>query len=211
MTDFYRPDPRIGPLLDRFNIAKKDDATSPEDLKREIYQYGKRRCDIEASRDNLVYYLGFAFEVNRALDLDSLALAGLLSLPIEAFASIFEQDEDVPTGLIDCLRHALKQPAVLEWASAKGAWLQWKRLEGLYRDEVEAFRRSDAYRRPGWRTRSISPAQHYLIGEICRIGDIEPPALATRGQAFDFISKQGGNPRFWVEPPLPTAWWEIDE
>ena len=45
------------------------------------YQYRKRRCDVEASPDNLKYHLGFAFEVNKALDLPSLALTGLLSLP----------------------------------------------------------------------------------------------------------------------------------
>ena len=209
MHDFVRPDHRLEQLLKHFESADDEPVSSLSNLKREIHQYGKRRCDVEASRDNLVYYLGFAFEANHALDLDSLAITGLLSLPMEAFAAIFQgEDEELPPLLTDYLRYALEQPAVLEWARAKGTWLQWRRLEVLYREAVDDFLNSNAFHRPGWRKRTITRAQHYLIGEICRLSDLKIPALATRGQAFEFIRRHGGNPRFWIEPPIPEAWWE---
>ena len=203
----YRPDHRIQALLDQFGIEENAAITPLSDLRREIHQYGKRRCDAEASRDNLKYYLGFAFEVNQALDVDSLALAGLLSLPWQAFATLFMDVSRVPDRVIDGLRRALTNPSVLEWAQAQGVWLQWKRLEAIYRQEVDDFRNSDAYGQKGWRRRSITRPQHYLIGEIHRVLGVQLPALATRGQAFDFIAANGGNPRFLFEPPVPARWW----
>ncbi len=209
MTTHYRPDHRIRGLLEQFGVDE-DTAIAPlRDLKREIHQYGKRRCDVEASRDNLKYYLGFAFEVNSALDLDSLALTGLLSLPWEAFIAVLKEDDvREPAQVIGALRLALMRPAVLEWARTQGIWLQWQRLEAIYRQEVEDFRNSDAFRQPGWRRKRITRAQHYLIGEIHRILGVPVPALATRGQAYDFIAAHGGNPRFRAAPPIPAKWWE---
>jgi hypothetical protein len=207
MSDPYRPDHRIRDLLDRIGIEEAAAVTPLNDLRREIHQYGKRRCDKEASRDNLTYYLGFAFDVNDALNLDSLALTGLLSLPWEAFTSTFEGGAGKPVRLIDGLRLALVQPAVIEWARAQGVWLQWKRLEAIYREAVEDFRNSDAFRQPGWRRKRVTRAQHYLIGEIHRILGVPVPALATRGQAYDFIAANGGNPRFLTAPPVPARWW----
>lgn len=203
----YRPDHRIRSVLEQFGIDQDEAITPLSELKQEIHQYGKRRCDNEASRDNLVYYLGFAFEVNRALDLDSLAFAGLLSLPTEAFSSLFDP-ERLPTRLIDALRYALAQPAVRDWARAQGTWLQWKRLEAIYRREVDDFRSSDAFDRTGWRRKTITPGQHYLIGEIHRILGVPMPSLSNRGQAYEFIAGHGGNPRFLTAPPVPTCWWE---
>lgn len=205
----YRPDHRIQGLLERFGIEEETEVTPLFDLKREIHQYGKRRCDVEASRDNLKYYLGFAFEVNQALDLDSLALTGLLSLPWEAFSAVLKEEVRVPARLIDALRIVLAQPAVLEWAQEQGTWLQWKRLEAIYRKEVDDFRNSEASGRPGWRRKGITRPQKYLIGEIHRILGVEVPALATRGQAYDFIAASGGNPRFAVEPSVPAQWWQV--
>ncbi|URD59906.1 hypothetical protein M8312_08795 [Sphingomonas sp. KRR8] len=207
----FQPDHRIRSVLAQFVLGEEAAVTPLAELKREIHQYGKRRCDKEASRDNLIYYLGFAFEVNEALGVDSLALTGLLSIPSEGFASIFENANDldeVGDRLVDALRFALSQPAVLAWARAKGVWLQWKRLEVVYRKEVIDFRNSDAFHRPGWREKSITKAQHYMIGEIVRLLGVAKPTLATRGEAFDFIAHHGGNPRFLVEPPAPANFWE---
>lgn len=207
----FQPDHRIRSVLAQFGLDEEAAVTPLSELKREIHQYGKRRCDKEASRDNLIYYLGFAFAVNEALDVDSLALAGLLSIPSEGFASIFENSDgfdEVGDRLVDALRYALSQPSVLEWARAKGVWLQWKRLEVVYRKEIIDFRNSDAFDRPGWRERSITKSQHYMIGEIVRILGVAKPRLATRGEAFNFIAYHGGNPRFLVEPPVPANFWE---
>lgn len=207
----FQPDHRIRSVLAQFGFDEGAAVTPLANLKREIQQYGKRRCDKEASRDNLIYYLGFAFEVNEVLDLDSLALTGLLSVTSAGFASIFEKSDDVDRmgdRLVDALRFVLSQPSVLEWARAKGVWLQWKRLEVVYRKEVIDFRNSDAFNRPGWREKSITKAQHYMIGEIGRILGVVKPTLVTRGEAFAFIAYHGGNPRFLVEPPAPANFWE---
>lgn len=204
----FRPDHRLRPLLAQFQIEEETAITPLADLKREIHQYGKRRADVEASRDNLKYYLGFAFEVNGALDLDSLALAGLLSLPWRAFDVFFKDRVSVPDRLIHGLRAILRDPVALAWARAQGAWLQWTRLEAIYRQEVEDFRASDAFNRKDWRRKSITRAQHYLIGEIHRVLGVPIPVLATRGQAFDFIAAHGGNPRFLAPPSVPLRWWQ---
>ena len=207
----YQPDHRIRSVLAQFGFDEGATITPLHVLKKEIYQYGERRCDKEASRDNLKFYLGFAFEVNKALDIDSLAWSGLLSLPLQAFATVFNKAvEPAEDGdhLIHAIRYILSQPAVLEWARAKGIWLQWKRLEAVYRKEIIDFRNSDAFHRAGWRRRSITAAQHYMIGEIGRILGVPKPELATRGQAFNFIADHGGNPRFLVEPPVPADFWE---
>lgn len=202
----YQPDHRVRALLASFGTDEDATVTTLADLKRESRQYGKRRCDDEASLDNLKYYLGFGFEANKALDIDSLAFTGLLSLPAAALLSIFNAGHHGSTSFVDLIRFALEHPALREWARAKGAWLQWKRLEAVYRREVEDFRNSDAFARPGWRRKSITRDQHYLIGEIKRILATPDPKLATRGQAYDFIAAHGGNPRFLVEPPLPAEW-----
>jgi hypothetical protein len=201
-----RPDHRIRPLLERFGVDEDKAITPLDDLKREIYQYGKRRCDVEASRDNLKYYLGFAFEVNQALDIDSLALTGLLTLPAWVVFGIIGEGSRSPVTVLDVLRVALLRPPVIDWAREQGTWLQWKRLEAIYRQEVDDFRASDAFQRPGWRRKSVTRRQHYLIGEIRRILGVESPALATRGQAYDFIASHGGNPRFLTKPPVPAAY-----
>lgn len=204
MSQSNIPDHRLRPLLDRLRKACLIEPAPLEELKREIYQYGQRRCDAEASLDNLKYYTGFAFEVNGALDLPSLALTGLLSMPADAFASLFE--DELPATVVDLLRVALARPDVLEWATQMGIWLQWKRAEAIYRAEVTDFKNSDAFHGRTWRGRSVSPRQFYLIGEIKRILGVELPVTRNRGEAFDFIDRHGGNPRFLNEPAFPGEW-----
>src|SRR5690606_15518431 len=131
MSQSNTPDHRLQGLLERLGKACLIEPAPLEELKREIYQYGRRRCDAEASLDNLKYYAGFAFEVNDALDLPSLALTGLLSMPADAFASLFE--DELPATVVDLLRVALARPDVLEWATQMGIWLQWKRAAAVYR------------------------------------------------------------------------------
>ena len=201
----YRPDSRVRALLERFAPAADECLVPLADLKREVYQYGKRRCDVEASRDNLKFYMGAAFEVNEALDIDSLAMTGLLSLPASVFLSLFA---GAPKGTVaDLCRAALAYPRLHLWAIEKGVWLQWKRLEALYRAETEEFRNSEAFHRPGWRKKNVTRDQRYMIGEIRRLLGIEVPPLVNRGEVFTFIETHGGNPRFRVEPLLPATWW----
>lgn len=207
MRSPYQPDHRIRGLLDRFGVTEDHAITQLTDLKREISGYGKRECDKVASRDNLVYYLGAAFEVNRALDLDSFALTGLLALPLDEFEELaFSDEENPPATLIDAIRHVLSMPPVLAWARAQGIWMQWKRLDAIYQSEVDEFRNSDAFVDKKWRRKGISPAQHYIIGEIERLTGVSRPVVNNRGEAWEYIAAQGGNPRFLVAPPIPGHW-----
>lgn len=209
MPTMKYPDPRLRDLLARFDGDEEElGAVVPlEDLKREIRQYGKRRCDVEASRDNLKYYLGFAFEVNGGLDLDSLALTGMLSVPWSALEARLQGPNSGQETSVEAIRRALEEPDLREWCLAQGTWLQWRRLEAIYRQEIVDFRQSDAFHRKGWRSKIISRPQHYLIGEIHRILNKSKPGLATRGEAYDYIAAAGGNPRFWQAPPAPEPWW----
>lgn len=207
MRSPYQPDHRIRGLLDRFGVTEDSEITTLADLQREVSAYGKRECDKVASRDNLVYYLGAAFEVNRALDLDSFALTGLLALQLNEFEELaYSNEANPPAKLIDAIRHVLAMPPVLAWARAQGIWMQWKRLEKIYRSEVDDFRKSDAFLDKKWRRKGISPAQHYIIGEIERLTGVSRPVLTNRGEAWEYIAAQGGNPRFLNAPPIPVHW-----
>ena len=209
MAAIKYPDPRIRGMLAKFDEDEEQlgEMVSLADLKREIRQYGKRRCDVEASRDNMKYYLGFAFEVNGGLDLDSLALTGLLSVPWSALEARLQGPNSCQETFVEAIRRALEVPDLRDWCLAQGTWLQWQRLEAIYRQETEDFRQSDAFHRTGWRKKSITLPQHYLIGEINRILGTPIPRLATCGEAHDYIAAAGGNPRFWQAPPAPEPWW----
>lgn len=57
-----------------------------------------------------------------------------------------------------------------------------------------------------WRSETVTGPQHYIIGEIERCLSLTAPAFGNRGQAFEWIKEQGGNPRFLTPPsppPLP--------
>lgn len=204
------PDGRVLTLLETFEIdeSAEQPLVPPAEIRHEIKQYGKRRCDVEASRDNLKYHLGYAFEAHDALDFPSLALTGLLAMEPGHFSRIFDdvEEEDVDETVLGMLRYALAKPDVLAWCTQMGVWLQWKRLEVVYHIEVTAFKKSDAFKRSGWRRKSATSNQRYLIGQICRILDIPVPKIVQRGQAFNFIDSHGGNPRFWIEPAKPAPW-----
>lgn len=210
MSAIKYPDARLRDLLARFDEDEEqlNEIVPLEDLRREIRQYGKRRCDVEASLDNLKYYLGFAFEVNGGLDLDSLALTGLLSVPWSALEKRLDGPISPAETFVEAMRRALEQPQLREWCLAQGTWLQWRRLEAIYRQQTDDFRQSDAFHREGWRKKGITLPQHYLIGEIHRILGTPRPRLATCGEAFEYIAAAGGNPRFWQAPPAPESWWD---
>lgn len=210
MAAIKYPDPRIRGMLAKFAEDEEQlgDMVPLADLKREIRQYGKRRCDVEASRDNLKYHLGFAFEVNGGLDLDSLALTGLLSVPWSALEARLQGPNSRQKTLVEATRRALEEPDLREWCLAQGTWLQWRRLEAIYRQEIDGFRNSDAFHRKGWRSKIITRPQHYLIGEIHRILGKSKPCLANRGEAYEYIAAEGGNPRFRQAPPAPDPWWD---
>ena len=200
-------DPRIADLLAALGpeVTEAEDPDALADLKRQVYQYGKRRCDVVPSKNNLKYHLGYAFDVMGALDIDSIALTGVLAMPGSMIEAAEIPDQDWPT-FIDFIRFLLSVPALREWSVQMGQWLQWQHSAEIYRQEVTDFKESAAYKNPAanWRSRTVKAAQHYLIGEICRLLVIDKPELHTRGAAFDFIDHHGGNPRFLKEPVRPA-------
>lgn len=84
-------------------------------------------------------------------------------------------------------------------------WVRWNWLCELYVAETATFLESPAGRDPKarWRGKAPTAEQTYIAAQICLDLQLEPRSFATRGEAFDWIQEQGGNPRFWVEPSKP--------
>lgn len=81
---------------------------------------------------------------------------------------------------------------------ARGAELRWQWQHDLYHAEVDAFAASSAAQnqRAQWRKKPITRGQIYLIDEAIRCFELNPPALTTRGEAYEWLRRVGGNPRF---------------
>ncbi|MFN3727367.1 MAG: hypothetical protein ACK4SZ_13820 [Allosphingosinicella sp.] len=57
-----------------------------------------------------------------------------------------------------------------------------------------------------WRSRDITDDQADIIQDICEAAGLSLPDLPTRGEAFEWIRKRGGNPSYWHEPQQPSEW-----
>ena len=155
--------------------------------------------------DRAKYRLGSAFEVNEALDLDPITLAGWLAggsaaLLLLVRVALANPDRSIASSL----RSLFLSPAgpVLR---ELGVWASWQRLKALYVEEVEAVQASSFGQNPNHSSRRKPPTikQNYLASEICRALQIEPRSFRTRGETYEWLLAQGGNPRFWSEPPRP--------
>lgn len=193
-------------------IATQEAAIST--IKREAAAYGTRRADVDGSRDNKVYRLGQVLEVMDGIDLDPLALQGLLDTRTPYLTWLVNAGR--PGERLDFAeraRRVLADPDKLDWCRTLGASIQWRRLRALYQAQVAEFARIDAAMpakdRARWRSRSITREQRYMIAQIYGLTGEPPPALRNRGEAAAFIASAGGNPRFLVEPPAPPALKEI--
>lgn len=160
-----------------------------------------RRAAFNA-RDASCYRLGSSFEPAGGLDLDPVALTGWLALGSTGVLLLVRVALANPqASLPDQLTTLFRSPAgrgIHKW----GIWIRWVWLKNLYQNEVEAFLLSPngQNKNAAWRRKPASARQGYLIAEICGLLQKEPQVFATRGEAFDWILAQNGNPKFRVEP-----------
>lgn len=175
-----------------------------EELVRETQTYLHRRAARDA-RDRACYRTGGALEPNDGHMLDDVALSGfdhlgpfalLLLLPI-ALANSGESF----SGLLRLLFASEVGANIREW----GVWSRLTWLRKLYWKETIDFlltkKGSDPKQR--WRSEKPTAQQKHLIREIARAFDMIEPKFALRGDAFEWIKAQGGNPRFHTPPPMP--------
>ncbi|WP_257555392.1 hypothetical protein [Sphingobium sp. CFD-2] len=57
----------------------------------------------------------------------------------------------------------------------------------------------------GWRKKPATRSQGFLISRMCAVLEIEAPTRMNRGEAHDWIERNGGNPRLVAEPDAPVS------
>ena len=156
-------------------------------------------------RDARCYRLGSAFEPAGGLLLDPVAVTGWLATGPAGVLLLAEQVLAKPdAGLAEHFATLFRSSAG-GLIRAHGVWLRWAWLRDYYMQEVTDFLASPKGRDPkaGWRNKPPSNRQTYLVAEICVLLQLEFQSFATRGDAFEWILKHEGNPRFSQEPPQP--------
>lgn len=156
-------------------------------------------------RDKACYRLGSAFEPTNGLDLDPVNLTGFLHLGATALLLLAEHAIERPElSIVDLLGRLFRSPAG-RVIRAHGIWVRWNWLRALYVAETETFLASRKGRDPKARWRADKPTtnQTYIAAEICLDLQLEPRTFANRGEAFDWIKVQAGNPRFNKQPSRP--------
>lgn len=175
-----------------------------ERLEREAQTWLHRVASYK-ERDCAIYRTGAAFEPRGGHLLDDIQLSGLDALGMHGLLAFVEVWLDQPSS-------SLSEGMLNLFASRYGAlvreWGIWARRmwnAALYVAEVEEFLQSKMGRdlKARWRTRPVTRRQVYLIEEIARQKQLLVPVFANRGEAFDWIGGQGGNPRYWEQPVMP--------
>ena len=180
-----------------------------EDAIREANMWSSRRA-AGLARDRSCYRLGAALEPAGGLAIDDVALAGLDALGVHGVALLAAQALVSPTGAsLSELILAISRGKAGRSLRAWGVWARFNWLKSLYTKEVTDFENSRAGRDKArsWRRKPIRAGQAYLIRELARFLQVEPPGPDNRGAAHDWLLVQGGNPRFMVpleRPALPA-------
>lgn len=184
------------------NTARIEDLT---DAIREAETYLHRRAAYNA-RDRACYRTGSALEPNGGHLLDDIALAGLDHLGAFGLLLVVDVAQHHPheslSGLLRILFESEAGACIRTW----GSWSRLTWLRQLYISETVTFLNSKKGRDPHqhWRHDNVTLNQKHLVREIARILGIAEPKFKKRGRAFEWLKEQGGNPRFWTPPPMPT-------
>lgn len=179
------------------------------ELRRNARAHGARRADRKPSADEAKYRLGSVLFALNPEPLDELALLGLLAhgdLALRWLANA--RSEALAETLLDYIAGILRDPERGEWCRQWGRRIWWERSRALYEAELQSFIASGKADDPKarWRSRHPTKEQLYLIATICTLLEIEAPSDLTRGEAFEWIRSQGGNPRFQQGPDRPPVW-----
>lgn len=175
-----------------------------DDLIRDAETWLHRRAAWN-NRDRALYRTGAAFEPTGGHLLDDVQLSGLDALGARGVLLLAEVAANHPglplSGIISILFASPHGPLITQW----GRWSRFHWLSALHRAETEEFLQTKAGRDPkaAWRTRPVTKRQAFLAQEMVRALNVPPPEFRNRGEAFDWIYRQGGNPRFWEPPPAP--------
>ena len=150
--------------------------------------------------------VGAALEPTGGLEVDDVFLSGLDLLGGHGVALLAAAALAGPGGT--SLSELMLRIARTDAGKVIRAWGVWSRftwLRDLYQTAVLAFENSVAGRNPcgSWRKDAPTARQAYLAVELARFLQLEQPALATKGEAHDWLYTHGGNPRFLSRPDLP--------
>lgn len=191
-----------GELLVTLNGADFQFDPRSEELANLIHDAEARehRRAAHNARDASCYRLGAAFEPT-GFGIDPVFLTGWLATGGYGLLLLARVSLSRPELTITDLLKRLQVEAIGRELRHVGVWIRWQWLKALYDNEVEAFRRSAAYARGSFRKKPATPRQGYLIAAISEFLEVERPSFPNRGDAFDWIERQGGNPRFANEPP----------
>lgn len=190
--------------LDQLDVGNEARMQELDQLTREASTYLHRKAAYHA-RDRACYRIGSALEPNGGHELDDVALAGLdhlgafgllLILPV----ALINPGESL-SGLLRLLFASEVGRQIREW----GVWSRLTWLRALYLQETVSFLLSKKGMDPAqrWRKEKPTERQKYLAREISRALNIEEPSFDLRGEAFEWLKEQGGNPRFRGPPPIP--------
>lgn len=201
---------RLDTLSDALHAGHAIVAEKVGELRRQHHARPHRRGG-SGSADAQKYALGSVLAMLGMAGIEDTALdtrlLGLLAHPVQMMHWMTWLIEAGVPARLDCLVDAIfADPARAAWCEQWGRILQWRYRAPLYHAAVQSFIDSG---RTGpdetWRRKGITDDQANLILTLVDLLDVPAPALATRGEAFDWIHQRGGNPAYWAEPSAPAA------
>lgn len=197
---------RLSTRLHAITVSAKARQATLDDLIRDAETWLQRRAAWNV-RDKALYRTGAAFEPSGGHLLNDIQLSGLDALGAHGVLMLADTAAQHPTLALSELMAVLfaspHGPLIAEW----GRWSRLHWLAALHNEETEAFLQTRAGSDPKapWRTRQPTRRQAFLAEEMARALEVDVPAFADRGEAFDWIRREGGNPRFWKLPPVPRV------
>ena len=203
-TDLNAAALRLAFALDGHIVSNDARSQTLDVLIREFENWQHRRA-AHSARDRGCYRTGAALEPYGGHLLDDVALSGLDHLGAVGLVLLVQIAVDYPgLSLSELLTKLFQSPhgtMVRQW----GEWSRWHWLRALAHQETVAFLATKKGRDPKarWRNEEVTARQSYLILELARVLEIMAPEFATRGDAFDWIRAEDGNPRFHTAPPVP--------
>ncbi|MEO1968563.1 MAG: hypothetical protein ABGW87_07625 [Sphingomonadaceae bacterium] len=177
------------------------------ELQRQARAKPKRRGG-KGSIDAAKYQLGSVLTLCGFEGTDDLVLLGFLACGDRALQWMAEARLAFgPMTFAELVRAALADPQRTAWCRKWGEYRRKVYKKAAYDQSVTSFLESGKTGpRQRWRRAEITAEQHDIIEDICTALGRPKPTLSNRGQAFDWIFKNGGNPNFWVPPVEPNEW-----
>ena len=198
---------RLLATLDALHGSISSELTLVEDSiaeqRRQAHAATKRR-----KRDAARYALGGTFMALGFDRLDDTMLVGLFAHPDLMLSWLVEAREALgPASFAELVARILADAARAVWCREWGIHLRWARQKQLYDAEVASFIASGRTGpREKWRRDPVTVGQAWLIDLVCELARLQNPALATKGEAFEWLYAAGGDPRFATKPPTPDLW-----